>query len=124
MAVADFVALPETVLSLSPGGDIDADVRFDLDTNPVAQGGTVLSWVQDASMPNNLTYTMAINGAALFSSPRRVDSATQNTKPSPQPHCRMARTPCRSALRAEPGPSASAMRSSTFTATHRWRSHS
>ena len=73
--VADFVTLDESIIRLTPGGDIDQDVPFELSNPPPATrfDGAVLSFMQDASTPNDLTFTMAVNGTTVLPD-TRVDS--------------------------------------------------
>jgi hypothetical protein len=66
-----YEVISTTVIELTPGGDIDRDVTFELPDNTASSRG-VLTYVADARSPNNLAYSIAINGTAQLN--RTVDS--------------------------------------------------
>jgi len=69
-----FTVIPgtDTPISLRPGGDIDRDLDFRLPPDTTDDLG-FLTFMADAASPNNLTYTMAINGTPVAG--HRVDSS-------------------------------------------------
>jgi len=69
-----FTVIPgtNTPISLTPGHDIDHDLNFHLPPDTTRDPG-FLTFMADAASPNNLTYTMAINGTPVAG--HRVDSS-------------------------------------------------
>jgi hypothetical protein len=74
-----FTVVPgtDTPISLAPGGDIDRDLDFHLPPDTTGDPG-VLTFMTDAASPNNLTYTMAINGTTVAG--HRVDSSALHSE--------------------------------------------
>ena len=74
-----FTVIPGTdrPISLRPGGDIDRDLDFHLPPDTTGDPG-VLTFMTDAASPNNLTYTMAINGTPVAG--HRVDSSVLHSE--------------------------------------------
>ena len=72
-----FEVISDPSITLTVGGDIDADVPFNLPPDTTGDRG-VLTFMTDAASPNNLTYTMAINGTPVAG--HRVDSSVLHSE--------------------------------------------
>jgi hypothetical protein len=75
--VTHLAVINDGEIRLTPGGDIDVDLPFTLPDNTANRRG-VLIYMTDAQSPNNLAYTMALNGAVELR--RTVDSTVHHTE--------------------------------------------
>jgi hypothetical protein len=72
ISLAFYEVISTTFTELTPGEDIDRDFPFELPDNTANSRG-VLTYTTDARSPNNLAYSVAINGTAQLN--RKVDSS-------------------------------------------------
>ena len=62
-----------------PPGNLAEDVKFKLQDDTTLGDGGVLTFMTDAVSPNNLTFTMAINGHLVIPN-GRVDSSVRHSE--------------------------------------------
>jgi hypothetical protein len=63
--MSNFKVIASGTVRVQTGGDIDIDLPFDLPDNTPAGSG-LLTFTINPALPNNLTYTMSLNGTVVI----------------------------------------------------------